>query len=49
MIEEFIFTGDNKTIEAIKDARVYQKLELDLEINRLDCMSHVVKKRKINL
>ena len=41
--------GDNKTIEALKDARVYQQFGQNLEINRLECLSHVVKKMKINL
>ena len=41
--------GDNETIEALKDARVYQQLGQDLEINRLECLSHVAKRMKINL
>ena len=41
--------GDNKTIKALKDALVYQQLGQDLEINRLECLSHVVKRIKINL
>ena len=31
--------GDNKTIEALKDARVYHQLGEDLNINRLECLS----------
>ena len=41
--------GDNKTIEALKDARVYQQLGEDLDISRLECLSHVAKRMKINL
>ena len=41
--------GDNKTIEALKDAQVYHQLGVDVEINRLECLSHVVKRMKINL
>ena len=49
-----IFSGlvcsdDNKTFKALKDARVYQQLGEDLNINRLECFSHVVKRMKINL
>ena len=43
------FDGDNKTIEALKDARVYQQLGEDLKINRLECLSHVARRMKINL
>ena len=41
--------GDNKIIEALKYARVYQQLGQELEINRLECLSHVAKRMKINL
>ena len=41
--------GDNKTIEALKDARVYQQLGQNFEISRLECLSHVAKRMKINL
>ena len=44
-----VCNGDNKTIEALKDAQVYHQLGVDVEINRLECLSHVVKRMKINL
>ena len=54
MIEVLFFSGlvcdcDNKTIEALKDEGVYQQLVQDLEINRLECLSHATKRMKINL
>ena len=48
ILSGLVYDGDNKTIEALKDARVYQELGKDLEINRLECLSHVAKKN-INL
>ena len=36
-------------MEAVKDARVHHELGLDLDIHRLECLSHVVKRMKINL
>ena len=41
--------GDSKTTEALKDARIYQQLGQDLEINRSECLGHVVKRMKIIL
>ena len=42
--------GDNKTDIAIKDADIYKTLGFDdLEIGRLECLSHVLKRMKANL
>ena len=41
--------GDNKTIQALKEAQVYQQLGQNFEISRLECLSHVAKSMKINL
>ena len=41
--------GDNKTDAAIKDADIYKTLGFDLEIGRLECLSHVLKRMKSNL
>ena len=41
--------GDNKTDAALKDAGIYKKLGFDLEIGRLECLSHVLKRMKSNL
>ena len=41
--------GDNKTDVALKEAKVYANLVFDLEIGRLECLSHVLKRMKTNL
>ena len=41
--------GDNKTDTAIKQAKIYNTLSFDLEIGRLECLSHVLKRMKSNL
>ena len=41
--------GDNKTDAAIKEAKIYHTLGFDLEIGRLQCVSHVLKRMKSNL
>ena len=41
--------GDNKTDAAIKEADIYKTLGFDLEIGRLECLSHVLKRMKTNL
>ena len=41
--------GDNKTDAALKDAEIHKKLEFNLEIGRLGCVSHVLKRMKSNL
>ena len=41
--------GDNKTDAALKDADIYNSLGFDLEIGRLECLSHVLKRMKTNL
>ena len=41
--------GDNKTDEAIKEADIYKILGFDLEIGRLECLIHVLKRMKTNL
>ena len=41
--------GDNKTDAALKDADIYKTLGFDLEIGRLECLSHVLKRMKTNL
>ena len=43
-----VYDGDNKTIEALKEAQVYQQLGQNFEISRLECLSHVAKRMKIN-
>ena len=41
--------GDNKTDAALKDADIYKTFGLDLQIGRLECLSHVLKRMKTNL
>ena len=41
--------GDNKTDAALKDADIYKTLGFDLEIRRLECLSHALKRMKTNL
>ena len=41
--------GDNKTDAALKDAKIYTSFGLDFEIDRLECLSHVLKRMKTNL
>ena len=41
--------GDNKTDAALKEAKIYTTLGFDLEIGRLECLSHVLKRMKTNL
>ena len=41
--------GDTKTDAAIKEAKIYNTLGFDLEIGRLECLSHVLKRMKSNL
>ena len=41
--------GDNKTNAALKDAKIYTSFGLDLEIDRLECLSHVLKRMETNL
>ena len=41
--------GDNKTDAALKEAKIYANLGFDLEIGRLECLSHVLKRMKTNL
>ena len=41
--------GDNKTDAALKEAKIYDTLGFDLEIGRLECLSHVLKRMKSNL
>ena len=39
----------SKTDVELKNAAIYHKLGLDLEIDRLECLSHVAKRMKTNL
>ena len=44
-----VSNGDNKTDPALRDADIYNILGFDIEIGRLECLSHVLKRMKSNL
>ena len=44
-----VYDGDNKTDAALKDADIHNTLGFDIEIGRLECLSHVLKGMKSNL
>ena len=41
--------GDNKTDATLKYADIYKTLGFDLEIGRMECLSHALKRMKTNL
>ena len=49
ILSGIVSDGDNKTDAALKDAKVYTNFGLDFDIDRLECLSHVLKRMKANL